>query len=614
MTSNRIFWCAVLAMVTAMGTLEVLTALGETQVWDEGVHISAGYAYLTRGDYRWNPEHPPLAKWMSALPLLALRPELPVNGEAWRKLDEVGMGSQFLYQNRLPADSILFAARSITILLTLLFGLAFAWWMRRRFGPAAALLALCLYCFDPNLIAHGRYVTTDVPVAVFYFLACALWTDFLLSGQYRDLAAAALAFAVAMVAKFSAILLIPTFAILYGVRWWQSPQDFPLRRLVRSAAAVFGATFLVVNIVYWPETLRILTGNWPLTTAGSGAGLGSAPPAAALLARLSSHAFFRGLFAIIAHNAAGHESYLLGMRSNGGWWYYFPVVFAVKSTMAALIAAAFLAASVSWLLCLRPALALIPPLKAWRSVGPVTRPVRTGQARSKLQLPANFTASSLCHLERAQEACPTQQARAVPFVWIGLLLPPALYFAISTTSAINLGVRHLLPVYPFLYAAAVALLAKLSGKRVFRYAMVGLAALQIAECASIYPDYLAFFNALSGGPGNGPRYLVDSNIDWGQDVKKLASWLKARGTNRVWIGYFGKAEMRYYGLDFRNPPEALEQEKWNEIDGFVAASVTLLNGVYLPLARLAPLRLREPIAKVGYSIYVYDFRKNSGSP
>jgi hypothetical protein len=306
------------------------------------------------------------------------------------------------------------------------------------------------------------------------------------------------------------------------------------------------------------------------------------------------------LFAIIAHNAAGHESYLLGMRSNSGWWYYFPVVFAVKSTMAALVATALVAGTGFWLLWSR---------------------AKRGAVIQQVPCPPESIPTSLCgqgHCRAVQRSAggPNQavtgQARAIPFVWIGLLFPPAFYFAISMTSAINLGVRHLLPVYPFLYAAIAALLAKLSVKRIFRYAMVGLAALQIAECASIYPDYLAFFNALSGGPGNGPRYLVDSNIDWGQDVKKLKSWLKVRGTNRVWIGYFGKAEMRYYGLDFRNPPEALDQEKWNEIDGFVAASATLLNGVYLPLARLAPLRLREPIAKVGYSIYVYDFRKDRG--
>src|SRR5207237_7550038 len=109
--------------------------------------------------------------------------------------------------------------------------------------------------------------------------------------------------------------------------------------------------------------------------------------------------------------------------------------------------------------------------------------------------------------------------RAVPPIAIGLLLPPVLYFAISMSGGINLGMRHILPVYPFLYVGAAAALSHFgaysgAGAHWARYGMVALGALQIAECASITPDYLAFFNALAGGPGNGPESPLDSNIDW----------------------------------------------------------------------------------------------------
>jgi len=177
------------------------------------------------------------------------------------------------------------------------------------------------------------------------------------------------------------------------------------------------------------------------------------------------------------------------------------------------------------------------------------------------------------------------------------------------TSGINLGVRHILPIYPLFYVAAAAILTQPGSKRIFRYALFTLAGLQIAECGSIYPDYLAFFNALSGGPGNGPRYLVDSNLDWGQDAKKLAEWLAARGTRRVRIKYFGTADLRYYGIDAWSLPAMQEPKSWQELDGFAAASVTPLYGVYAPLEELAPLRRMKPIAKIGYSIYVYDFGK-----
>jgi len=528
---GRWFWAPVALITMVAGALAFSSAAGETQTWDEGIHISAGYAYLTRGDYRWNQEHPPLAKLMCALPLTFLRLNLPLSGSAWKKLDETQMGIQFLYQNRISPDIILFAARAINMLLFLLFIAALAWWVRRRFGPAAALLTAALCAFDPNLIAHARYVTTDFPVTVFYFFAAALWIDYLRTARLRDLAFAALLFAVAMITKFSAVLLIPTFAFLYAIRWIHAPPEFPVRRAAVAVSILAGTTFLAVAIIYWPETIRWIKGS------------------------AQQHAFFTGLNKVISHNQEGHPSFLLGMRSDQGWWCYFPVVFGVKSTVAALAATILVAATALW----------------WA--------IRN---RAKLV-----------------------------FQWWALLVPPIIYFLISMTSAINIGMRHILPVYPFLYVAAAALLAEVLPARAARYAMLALAALQIGECASIAPDYLAFFNGLSGGPGNGPHYLVDSNIDWGQDVKKLARWLQAHGTRSAFIAYFGNAQLPLYGLETKSFPNPLDEHGWDALDGYAVAGVTPLNGVYVPLDSLARLRLRQPIAKIGWSMYVYDFRKRA---
>ena len=132
MRLNRFFWPAVACVIAIAGTLEVRSALGETQTWDEGIHIAAGYAYLTRGDYHWNDEHPPLVKLMSALPLKRLGLVLPVGGEGWRKHDEVRLGIEFLYKNSVSADRILFAARCMTMLLSLLFLGGLAVLARRR--------------------------------------------------------------------------------------------------------------------------------------------------------------------------------------------------------------------------------------------------------------------------------------------------------------------------------------------------------------------------------------------------------------------------------------------------------------------------------------------------
>jgi predicted membrane-bound dolichyl-phosphate-mannose-protein mannosyltransferase len=143
----------------------VTSAIQETQTFDEGFHLAAGYSYLKTGDYTLNREHPPLSKLLCALPLLAMNPALPVNDPAWKSGNLMQIADLFLYENRVGADRMLLAARLMTIVVTLLLGLAMGLWARHKFGEPAALAALFLFAFDPNLIAHGHYVTSDVMAA-----------------------------------------------------------------------------------------------------------------------------------------------------------------------------------------------------------------------------------------------------------------------------------------------------------------------------------------------------------------------------------------------------------------------------------------------------------------
>jgi hypothetical protein len=560
MTIRHLFWPAVASILAIVGALEVRSARGETQTWDEGIHIVAGYSYLKLGDYSWNVEHPPLVKIVSALPLtlMGLTAE-PYGGDGKRK-DQIRYGVDFLYKNRRDADSILIAARSANILLTLLFAGAVAWWTRRRYGPAAGLAAAALCAFDPNLMAHGRYVTTDFPVTVFFFFACVLWVEYLEDASPRRLLAAAAAIGLALITKFSAVLLLPPLVILYAACWIRRPKEFPVRRAAIAAGTVMATVVLMVLVVYWPETVRCWRTKVPQlsTLAVRGNPTGEILFYLGRKLHLPAHAYLFGLNAVADHNAGGHSSYLLGMRSETGWWYYFPVVFAVKSTMAALAATVLLLAAGLW--------------QVWRR-------------------------------EWISPKC-------ISPMTLGLGLPPLLYFVFSMTSGINIGVRHILPVYPFLYVGAAAWLATRANWRPGVYVLAALAALQMGECARITPDYLAFFNELAGGPGRGPEYLVDSNIDWGQDVKKLGLWLDAHGgKRRARVFYFGNAQMHYYGIDEMGYPGPLDQKGWDEVDEYCVANVTPLQGVYVPLNSLAPLRMREPVAKIGWSMYVYDLRK-----
>ena len=554
----RLFWPAVAAMLAIVATLEIGSAMGETQTWDEGIHISAGYSYLAMGDYSWNVEHPPLVKMISALPLRFMGLTAEPNDAQGKRKDQVRYGVDFLYRNRRHADALLLAARSPNILLTLLFTVAVAWWTRRRYGVAAALMAAAMCAFDPNLIAHGRYVTTDFPLTAFFFFSCVLWVEYLEQGTFRKLLLACLAISLALITKFSAVLLLPPLGILYAACWLRRPREFPIRRAAIAAGTLIAVVVPMVLLIYWPETLRCWRTTVPrlATVAIRNNPTGEALYYLGTWLHLPAHAWLFGLNAVADHNAGGHASYLLGMRSDTGWWYYFPVVFAVKSTMAALGATLLLLAAGAW------------QAKRREWVSPMT---------------------------------------------MGLAIPPLLYFVFSMTSGINIGMRHILPVYPFLYVGIAALLARLSVHRAARYAMIALAVLQMGECARIAPDYLAFFNELAGGPGRGPQYLLDSNIDWGQDVKKLVRWLDQHGTRRARVFYFGNAQLGYYGINEVGFPAPLDQQGWADVDDYCIANVTPLNGVYVPLSVLAQLRLREPIAKIGWSMYVYDVRRQKAA-
>jgi 4-amino-4-deoxy-L-arabinose transferase-like glycosyltransferase len=426
-----------------------------------------------------------------------------------------------------------------------------ALWTRRRFGPEAALLALALYAFDPNLTAHGRYVTTDLLATAPVFATVILWIEYLLTRRRAWLIAAGLSLGVAFTAKLSTLFLAGVLPLLF---WIVRPESGG-RRALRPFAAACLILFLlaggVVAAVYAPELLHPdpysrlrdhLTG-----TGAAGAALLwlaeqiPAPPFSWLI----------GIDRLSEINALGRPQYLLGQFSEHGWWYYFPV--AVKTpvgTLAALALAAGLAVR------LREAL---------RPHGPIL---------------------------------------------LALAAPAAAYFVLSLGSGLNIGHRHLLPVYPFLYVLLGAVLAAASRVRprlAWAGALLVLAA--AAESLSVYPHYLAFCNRAAGGPAAGPRYLLDSNLDWGQAFRHVGRYAREHGIRHVCLFSFGNGAPHRYVPG----PSQLDPDNLAAMDCVAAVSATPLYGLYVGPERLRALRERQPLAVVGHSVYLYDLRRNPAS-
>ncbi len=536
-TSGRRFWLCALLLIGLMAAVQVVTVRGETATWDEPQYLASGYSYWTTGRFDMIPEHPPLTRLLCALPLyLFYNLRLDTNSPEWKHSEFVMVGNYFLYRNNTSPDDLLFAGRLVAIGLTLSFAGYLAWWTRRRFGDGAALFALALFVLDPNMIAHGRYATNDVPVSLFIFMTCTLWIEYLIERRRAWMVLAGLSLGLALSSKYSALYLGPVLFIMTAVWAWRKRTFRPIGALAVAGLIAVG----VIGVVYWPEVVRT-SELPPLGSKITRAGLTG--PVLSALATMHSPAytFLTGIDWQSAHNGMGHPAYLLGQVSMQGWWYYFPVVFAVKTPVAVLAGVALI------------------PLFIWFS-------------KRRILMAA-------------------------------LLLSPAAYFALVMQSHIDLGVRYLLPVYPFVYVAIAALLLEWKKLRPFALAIPLLLAI---ECASIYPDYLAFFNRICGGPDAGPKYLLDSNIDWGQDYKKLSRYLKQQGIADIRLGFFANVDFPHYGIHPDGIPDGANAEN---LDCVLAISATPLFGQYVGLERFAWLRARTPMAIIGHSIYVYDLRK-----
>jgi dolichyl-phosphate-mannose--protein O-mannosyl transferase len=238
---DRSFSWLAAALVAVMGLAQFTSALRESPVWDENYDIAAACTYLRTGDYSLNSDHPALGKLLNGLPLLAWDLELPPRETVWTADKAIKAGRKFVFENRVPAEKIVICSRSVSIVFTLAVGCVLALWARRRFGSSVALLALCFYAFDPNLIAHGRYVTSDPYIAGFSWLACIAWGEYLDDRTWRKLLLSGAMLGCALGSKTSALVLpaiLLLLHLLHGIS--VSPRSAfgtRLRRLVLDNAA-----------------------------------------------------------------------------------------------------------------------------------------------------------------------------------------------------------------------------------------------------------------------------------------------------------------------------------------------------------------------------------------
>jgi 4-amino-4-deoxy-L-arabinose transferase-like glycosyltransferase len=552
--------------------LALNSLVGDSPTMDEQNHIARGLAYLRTGDPRLSVEHPPLVNVLSALPLLTM-PEisLPTADPSWeRQPPDVFwyvFAEKLLWQTNRSLDiqRILFLARLPVLYLTI--GLALVGWhfAREMWGHPSALLVLLLLLFDPNVLANGRYVTTDLGGTLFAFLATyLLWRLWQARGwNGRRWLWATIGIGLAFSSKLSILVFVPIWAILALLPLYGSPRDQSWKaagkRLLQLLLAGF-VSMLLVWLVFAFEWGKFFFLDERL--AGLTRFQGPMPT------------FWSGVERIMLLSGGGRAGFLLGQFSNQGFPLYFPMALLTKTPLLTL------------LLSLAAAIMLL----------------RLRKTRANA---------------------------------IFLLIPLVVYFTASLFSALNIGYRHLLPLLPFIYLLIGGLASQPLREWTWRYFVgraedgSGISLAPVIPVAFlvlslllidgwIHPHYLSYFNLAVGGPANGHRILVDSNIDWGQDLLRLQHWMAEEEIDQVKLAWFGTADPDYYGLHYEPLPGFPRSQfisQWTEPPfnpaapqpGIYAISVSSLWELPLADKNVYPwFREREPDHRIGYSILIYE--------
>jgi hypothetical protein len=530
-----------------------------TNTWDEPEHLAAGIELLDKGHYEYDTEHPPLARV-----LLALGPYLAgARSFGTPPPDGTQEGRDILYSGgHYQLYLTLARAGTLPFLVLLLFA-TWLWARRLMASEGAALLAVALLISVPPILGHAALATLDVAAAATTLLALYTLENWLTSGRWEEAVLFGVTAGIAVATKFSAVpfigLSLLALAAVQGLNSWRlsrgTHEHHPWRVLrARATGALLAALaalvpLLAVYAVRAPDVSGVAVRfDWAVNYLTGRPGIDHLVGVWLARAWLPRELMdlVNGVIAVKAHNDAGHRSYLLGRVSLDGWWYFYLVTLAVKTPLPLLAAGP---AGLAWLAG-----------QGWRR--------RDGWALAPL-----------------------------------VLVLAILAFA-SLFSHINIGIRHVLILYPFFalggaYLAwrgwqACAACAALRWRLLGQTLIAALALWQFSTLWRAYPDYLPYFNEAVCEPRD---VIVDSDLDWGQDLKRLEARAAALHIPYLYLAYLGTADLAREPLP---PFEILKPRQ--PVNGWVAISAlarTRRSGDY------AWLDGYRPLERIGRTIDLY---------
>ena len=566
LAGRRVERALVFCALVIYATMAVTGVKDKSNTFDEIAHLTAGYAYWMLGDYRLQPENGNWPQRLAAVPAVLRGARFAsTSSDSWRLSDVWGVGDEFFFDRGNDIDRLLLEGRACIALLGMALGAMVFAWARRLTGRTGAWLALLLFVASPTMLAHGALTTSDMAAAL-GLVACvgALWRV-LHRVTLATVLVSVLAMSGLMLAKFSGVLIIPMAIVLVVLRvflgrplvwrlWrgraWRIEYGWSRQAIVIAGLAVFHLAAVVLMI--WASygfrysafagasAGQRLMVDWP-TLLGAGLKSDTLVVNAVEWARdwrVLPEAYLYGFTHTMVFSQA-RPSFLNGVVATTGRLAFFPYAFMVKSTLP------FIAFCVAGLV-------------AW------------------VRLPV----------------FPRKRYQLVP-----LLVLVVIYGGAALTSNLNIGHRHLLPIYPALMiiaGASVWWVGRWSsvtglGRTIMLAAAVALVAWHVGESVRIRPNYLTYFNQLAGGPSEGYRHLVDSSLDWGQDLPALKAWLDENRVGRgapVFLSYFGTSRPSHFGIEATLLPGFLNRHRrpangpWTP--GWYVFGATMLMGVHSP--------------------------------
>ncbi len=521
---------------------------------DEPPHLINGYVALTTGDAWTVPAHGhPPLLNAWSAWPLLLQPERPDPRDVPYWNRNFIKFVRAMWPKLGPIERLAFVTRLPIMLLAVVLMALVYRWACDWFGHWGGVLAIAVMAFDPTIIAHSQLDTTDVGMTLCAFACLYLINRLLRRFSWRLLVGIGLSLGATMATKGSGVILIPV--VMTMLAWGYIRETGPRwwALLRRQTEPPVRLALLIRAGGRWLGYAAVVMAIGLVFLWSTYRFEWRAWPGTSQSLPLATHV--RMLQIIFEEK--GRLSFLNGERRQGGWWWYFPFAFAIKTPIPLIIglgAALVLAARRRW------------------------------------------------HL-----------------VWeeMALWFFPLFYVATAIQSELNIGYRHLLPAFPFVYVG-IGRLAKWLSRRwesrwrpLVRWGAVGLGAWYILGTLLVYPFALAYFNEFIGGPSNGYHYLVDSNVDWGQSFKALKTYMDQAGIDQVWLSYYTWIDPAVYGVRYQQlfPAPGMEPvmtRRYDPAPGFYAISATTLQGILLFDPDLYEwFRHQKPIAQPGYGLLVY---------